>query len=146
MEDRNEKNEGIDTFSPARKYPKSRRGPPVWLRAFALPAAEEVKAQCVQRSVRNEAACRQGAHRAPQTDPRTPQTAKEESGSAMCDIRDFKPLSPLESPSVENCERTHFLQSVLFRRRKKARRARLFSLLQKFAVPFAVLHAAGNPA
>ena len=78
--------------------------------------------------------------------PRTPQTAKEESGSAMCDIRDFKPLSPLESPSVENCERTHFLQSVLFRRRKKARRARLFSLLQKFAVPFAVLHAAGNPA
>ena len=47
---------GNDTFSPARKYPKSRRGPPVWTRCSALPAADEAEHKRVQRSVCNEAA------------------------------------------------------------------------------------------
>ena len=72
---------GHDTFSPARKYPKSRRGPPVWPRCSALPAAEQAEHKRVQRSVGNEPLVGEAHTGHRKRLARTPQTAKEENGS-----------------------------------------------------------------
>ena len=91
---------GYDTFSPARKYPKSRRGPSVWPRAFALPVADKAKAQRVQRSAGDAAALparTSAGHR-----KRILGLPRRPKGNANPFFYrfGFSSLSPLESPLV----------------------------------------------
>ena len=92
-----EVHKGHDTFSPARKYPKSRRGPPVWPRCSALPVAEEAEHKRVQRSVGNEPLVGEAHTGHRKRLARTPQTAKEENGLDF-QHPESPPFSPLESP------------------------------------------------